>query len=280
MIVDLGTALEILREAEKSCTDALENTKTNLQSAQDSVYSPGSAFAFCHAQCQLAIAGIEAMSASFSEAIKALFNLRKAYLNIQNVVYEAEKLGRGPGDPIFTNSTDAYIQSGTNLCFGVILVILSFIPPFLRLPLRLLGAQGDLEKGLRLLWQASRYSNLHGAIAGLLLLGAYLFIRAEFDIMDMKPYPKESFEQLLTELSAKHPNSQFLAPLQTRMASSNCNLEEATMILGRSVKNPLMGIEALTLTDKGFVAMFLHDYESCASNFALSIMRYNRNHNE
>jgi len=272
--------LEILQEAEKSSTDALESIKTVVQSPQDSVYSHGSAFTFCHAQCQMAIAGIETMSATFSEAIKALFNLRKSYLNMQSIVHEADKLGRGPEDPIFVNSTDAYIQSGTNLCFGVILVTLSFVPPFLRLPLRLLGAQGNLGKGLQLLWQASRYPNLHGAIAGLLLLGAYLFIRAEFDIMDMKPYPREKFEQLLAALSARHPNSQFLMPIQTRMASSNCNLEEATTILNRSVEKPLKGIEALTLTDKGYTAMFLHDYSDCATNFVLSIKQDNRNYNE
>lgn len=279
-MADGSLALELLQEAEKSSAEALENAKPDSQSSQDLVFSPGSAFAFCHAQCQMAIAGIEAMSATFSEAIKALFNLRKAYLNIQSIIHEAEKLGRGLEDPIFTNSTDAYIQSGANLCFGVILVTLSFVPPFLRLPLRLLGAQGDLEKGLQLLWQASRYSNLHGAIAGLLLLGAYLFIRAELDIMDMKPYPNENFEHLLAGLSARYPKSQFLMPLQARMASSNCNLEETNMILNRPVDKLLRGVEAMTIADKGYVAMFLHDYANCASNFVLSIKRYNRNHNE
>ncbi|KAK0107119.1 Mitochondrial outer membrane protein iml2 [Cadophora gregata] len=322
-------ASDVLHEAEKSSQNAFHFIKKNQQSSDDSMYPPGSAFALCHAQCQLMIAILATLSAKVPEAIKGFYKLRKAYMTMQTIVH-ADNLFRQrrstsnvsptdvhaqhtyamPGgfsdsepetgtqvpeinsekkmtlastgfvssDEVFTNNSDIYIQSGTNLCFGVLLLMLSLVPPAFSLPLRIIGFRGDKEKGLHLLWQATKYANLHGAMAGLMLLSYYNAIRAVCDILDDRAYPKERCENLLVLMTRRYPHSQFWMLEEARVQVANRNLAQAINLLSRQVERPLKQVEALTILDRGFTAMFLHDYALCASDFILSVDLNNWSH--
>ncbi|ANB15889.1 hypothetical protein AWJ20_3533 [Sugiyamaella lignohabitans] len=83
-----------------------------------------------------------------------------------------EQVGSNEEGDIFT-ATDEYIVSGVNCMFGLLQLILSIIPPTLGKVMSLVGFRGNREDGLRMLWKASEYSNIHGAIALLALLQFY-----------------------------------------------------------------------------------------------------------
>lgn len=81
---------------------------------------------------------------------------------------------------------DEFIHSGVNLCFGILQVVLSLIPPAIGAVLSIVGFHGSREEGLRLVWRATKQRNVHGCIGLLGLMfyydGPFQFTDDDFDI--------------------------------------------------------------------------------------------------
>lgn len=67
---------------------------------------------------------------------------------------------------------DEFVHSGVNLCFGILQVVISLLPPAIGAVLSVVGFRGSREEGLRLVWKATKQRNVHGCI-GLLALMFY-----------------------------------------------------------------------------------------------------------
>jgi len=65
----------------------------------------------------------------------------------------APKQERGPDTSHFDKPIDLFIHSGSNLCFGTLLLIISLVPPAFATLLKIVGFKGDRERGLNMLWQ-------------------------------------------------------------------------------------------------------------------------------
>jgi hypothetical protein len=89
------------------------------------------------------------------------------------------------GDPKVA-SVDEYIHSGVNLCFGILQVVLSLIPPAIGKVLSVVGFKGSREAGLQMVWNAAQERNIHGGIGLLALLvfydGPFQFTDVDFDV--------------------------------------------------------------------------------------------------
>lgn len=140
-------------------------------------------------------------------------------------------LDHDPDSDIFTNPIDVFIHSGANLCFGILLVMISMIPPAFGKLLFIIGFHGDKTRGLRMLWQASKFHNINGAMAGLMILGYYNTLIGFSDIIpDTDPatmgedqvegYPKERCEALLADMRSRYPKSQIWLLEESRMLAS------------------------------------------------------------
>lgn len=204
-------------------------------------------------------------------------------------------LDHDPDSDIFSNPIDVFIHSGANLCFGLLLVMLSMIPPAFSKLLYIIGFHGDRDRGLRLLWQASKFRNINGAFAGLTLLGYYHGVVGFADILpepaltttsnnsvqqDVRGYPKARCEALLKEMRKRHPKSHLWLLEEARMEAMNRRLSSALAILEASskTKSPLKQVEALNMFEKSLNAMYIHDYALCAESFITCVSLNNWSH--
>lgn len=189
---------------------------------------------------------------------------------------------------IFANPIDVFIHSGANLCFGLLLIMISMIPPAFGKLLFIIGFRGDRDRGLRMLWQASKFHNINGAMAGLILLGYYNTIVGFSDIIPdqgsstfedaVEGYPKKRCEALLADMRIRHPKSHLWLLEEARMQATNRHLSTAMSLLQSSSKSPLKQVEALNMFEKSLDAMYMHDYTLCATSFIACVSLNNWTH--
>ena len=189
-------------------------------------------------------------------------------------------LDHNPNSDVFTNTVDVFIHSGANLCFGLLLLIISLIPPAFSKLLFIIGFRGDRDRGIRLLWQASKFHNIHGAMAGLIVLGYYNGLIGFCDIIpdasmntedgeaeNLGGYPTHRLEDLLADMRSRYPKSHLWLLEESRMQASNRNLDVALNLLSGESKSPLKQVEALSVFEKSLNAMYSHRYQECADSF-------------
>ncbi|KAJ5562003.1 hypothetical protein N7535_003534 [Penicillium sp. DV-2018c] len=187
----------------------------------------------------------------------------------------AKHIHHDPDSDIFKNEIDVFVHSGANFCFGILLLLISMVPPAFSKLLSIIGFHGDKQRGLRMLWQASKFHNLIGAMAALALLGYYNGFVRYCDIMpdptsgepDIEGYPQERLTTLLMEMRSRFPNSQLWLLEESRMMGANKNLDGALKLLCTDNKSPLKQVEALCVFEKSLNALFLHEYDVCAEAF-------------
>ena len=180
-----------------------------------------------------------------------------------------------PDSDIFKNEIDIFVHSGANFCFGILLLLISMVPPAFSKLLSIIGFHGDKQRGLRMLWQASKCHNLIGAMAALALLGYYNGFVRYCDIMpdptlgdgDVEGYPQEQLAALLAEMRSRFPNSRLWLLEESRMMGANKNLDGALELVSSGNKSPLKQVEALCIFEKSLNALFLHRYDVCAQAF-------------
>ncbi|QGA15468.1 hypothetical protein EYB26_003126 [Talaromyces marneffei] len=177
---------------------------------------------------------------------------------------------------LFSHPIDAFIHTGASLCLGMLLAMLSTLPPTFSRLLAIVGFHGDKDRGLRMLWQASKSTTLIGAVASLGILGYYNgFVRLldiipdaiKEDELGIEGYPADRLKTLLNTMRTQYPNSQLWLLEEARMKSGNRDVEGAVDILKNSKKSPLKQVEGLQAFEKSLNSMFLHNYEDCAKFF-------------
>lgn len=198
-------------------------------------------------------------------------------------------LTHDPDSDVFSNPIDVFIHSGANLCFGLLLVMISMIPPAFSKLLFIIGFHGDKERGVRMLWQASKFHNINGAFAGLIVLGYYNTLIGFSDIVpDSDPailkdnptegYPRQRCEALLQDMRARHPKSHLWLLEEARMNAFNKRLTRAVQILDTSSKSPLKQVQALKMFEKSLDAMYTHDFALCSTSFIACVSLNNWSH--
>ncbi|KAF7594117.1 Mitochondrial outer membrane protein iml2 [Aspergillus hancockii] len=196
--------------------------------------------------------------------------------SIEPMTPNADMLSHDPDSDIFKNQIDVFVHSGANFCFGILLVVISMVPPAFSKLLGVIGFHGDKERGLRMLWQASKFHNLIGALAAFALLGYYNGFVRYCDIMpdpvqgdqgDVQGYPQKRLEALLSLMRERFPKSKLWLLEESRMEGANKNLERSLKLLCGKERSPLKQVEALRVFERSLNAMYLHKYELCAESF-------------
>ncbi|KIW06731.1 uncharacterized protein PV09_02425 [Verruconis gallopava] len=188
----------------------------------------------------------------------------------------------GPGlDAFGDNIVDCFIHSGSNMCFGMIQILLSMLPPAFSTLVKIAGFKGDRVRGLALLWQASKFKNINGAFAGLVLLGYYNGFVGFCDILPTRgrgAYPKTRCATLLQSFRTQYPNSRLWILEESRMLSSNKELEKAIQLLEETPDANLKQVRALQTFEKSLSFMSSHQYEPCSEGFQKCVKLNNWSH--
>ncbi|KPI34597.1 Mitochondrial outer membrane protein iml2 [Cyphellophora attinorum] len=182
-----------------------------------------------------------------------------------------------PGSEVFSNSLDIFIHSGTNLMFGILNLMISAVPPAFSRVLSIIGFRGDRERGLRMLWQASKFANVNGGMAGFVLFGFYNGLVGFCDIIpdgdpsdpdDMLGYPAARLKTLLAEMRSRYTKSYLWLIEEARMAAAEKDLDRGLELLdAKGGKSKLKQLEALHVFERSLEAMYAHRYELCATSF-------------
>ncbi|KAI1334889.1 breast cancer protein [Xylariaceae sp. FL0016] len=181
----------------------------------------------------------------------------------------------GPDSDIFTDPIDIFIHSGANMCFGVLLLMISMIPPAFSRLLSIIGFRGNRERGIKMLWQSSRFNNINGAVSGLMLLAYYNGLLGFADILptdeDVEKgavvgYPRTRCDALLTKMRARYPDSGLWRFEVARGLANNKNLHGAIEIL-KTNTSKMRQVAALNSFELALDSMYVQDYPAMRDNF-------------
>lgn len=203
---------------------------------------------------------------------------------------------------LHVSTIDEFIHSGVQLCFGILQVVLSLIPPAIGKVLSIVGFKGDREKGLKMLWRTAITSrNIHGELALLCLLvfydGPVQFVDDGYQVPSERDNAAEkviSLEsktvisdseleqilknpslytpQILARTRRSFPNSAIWVLEEGRILAGQGKLEAAIDIMQNFTDNPETKIqmkqaEALLLFDRAMLYSFKHEYDKAAEDF-------------
>lgn len=209
---------------------------------------------------------------------------------------------RKSGEHLYLSTIDEFIQSGVQLCFGILQVVLSLIPPAIGKALSVVGYKGDRELGLKMLWQtAVSCRNVHGQMA-LLFLAVYYDGPVQFfddnyefpakerrvgngivfddskkemtgkDFNIVFESPHFHIAQLIKESKRHFPNNALWVLEEGRGLAYKGDLSAAIKTMQTFTDNPstsfqMQQIEALFVFDRALLYAFKHMYDEAASDF-------------
>lgn len=203
---------------------------------------------------------------------------------------------------LYVSTIDEFIHSGVQLCFGILQVVLSLIPPTIGAVLSIVGFKGDRETGLKLLWRTAITSrNIHGDLALLCLLvfydGPVQFVDVGFQLPDNEDSkiknvlsldgkvtvtdgelkkimmnPALYTPQLLKTARKCFPHNALWLLQEGRILAAQGQLYKAIDLMQSFTDDEtniinMQQVEALLIFDRGMFYAFKHDFDEAARDF-------------
>ncbi|KAJ6785483.1 hypothetical protein PWT90_01193 [Aphanocladium album] len=173
-------------------------------------------------------------------------------------------------DVELTNPIDAFIHSGVNMCMGILMLMMSLMPPAFARILSIVGFKGDREAGIRMLWRSVAYPNANGAFAGIMLLNFYHSLLAMVDIQpheadfdeSAEPYgiPQAKVEALLTTMRERFPQSRMWLIEEAKGLATQHNLPAAIGELEGGTQSKMKQVTAINQFTLALFSMSAHDW--------------------
>ncbi|CEI62576.1 Mitochondrial outer membrane protein IML2 [Fusarium venenatum] len=178
---------------------------------------------------------------------------------------------------LLENPLDVFVHSGANMCFGMILLMLTLVPPAFTRLLSVVGFRGDRERGVRMLWRSTAYSNVNGAISGLILLSYYNALLGAVDILpDANDFdegaevvgpPRAKCEKLLASMRSRYPDSRLWLIEEARLYSNERNVAKAVGVLNSEGESKMKQVTALNNFELSLNSMAMQDWNLMRDSF-------------
>ena len=177
----------------------------------------------------------------------------------------------GPDAEIFAGSViDGFIHSGASMCYGMLLVLISLMPPSFSTLVKIAGFKGDRIRGIGLLWRATKFHNINGIFASFILLGYYNGLLGFIDILPSAgtgAYPRERCLDLLKSARSRYPKGGLWLLEEARTLAREKKLEAAVKNLEDIPSGGLKQVRALIWFEKSIDYTYLHRDEEASESF-------------
>lgn len=212
---------------------------------------------------------------------------------------QASQVAPAHSNHLHVSTVDEFIHSGVQLCFGILQVVLSLIPPTIGKVLSIVGFKGDRDTGLIMLWRTAITSrNIHGELALLCLLvfydGPVQFVDVGYQfpghedsnvtnvlaIDNLTSISDKELElvlqnpslytpQLTTKARKHFPHNALWLLQESRILASKGDLETASRLMQDfpTDKIQMQQIEALLVFDRAMLYAFKHEFDEAARDF-------------
>ncbi|KAH7310644.1 hypothetical protein B0I35DRAFT_463246 [Stachybotrys elegans] len=180
--------------------------------------------------------------------------------------------------PPMGNAVDVFVHSGANLCFGIILLILTIVPPAFSRLLSIVGFRGDRPRGVRMLWSSAACPNVNGAAAALVLLAYYNGLLGFVDILpaqadydddaEIVGPPKEKCQRLLSEMRTRYPESGIWLLEEARAHANERRLSKAIEVGKTSKECKMKQVTSLIVFELAMNSMHAQEWETMRDSFA------------
>ncbi|RLV94714.1 Mitochondrial outer membrane protein IML2 [Spathaspora sp. JA1] len=205
----------------------------------------------------------------------------------------------GESDNMYVSTVDEFIHSGVQLCFGILQVVLSLIPPTIGKVLSIVGFKGDRDTGLKLLWKtAITCRNIHGELALLCLLVFYdgpiqfvdvgfqlpgnedcnikniiqlenKIVVSEEELTTILKNPSLYTNQILNRARNLFPHNALWILQQGRILAAQGQIAKATELMQDFTDDTnntiqMQQVEALLVFDRAMAYMFQHEFDKAA----------------
>lgn len=190
---------------------------------------------------------------------------------------EAKSKATESDNVLLENPLDIFVHSGASMCFGMILLMLTLVPPAFTRLLSVVGFRGDRERGVRMLWRSTAYANVNGAISGLILLSYYNALLGAVDILpsaedfdegaEVVGPPRAKCEKLLASMRTRYPDSRLWLIEEARLYSNERNLPKAVEVLTTAGDAKMKQVTALNNFELSLNSMAIQDWPLMRDSF-------------
>lgn len=206
---------------------------------------------------------------------KQMGDLKVADEKLQEVQIPAQSTAVDPS--LLDNPIDKFIHSGANMCFGIMLLLITLIPPAFSKILSVVGFRGDRTKAIRMLWQAAVFQNINGAMAALML---FVYYNAYLGQVDIVPFdadydedaeivgpPRSKCYALLVEMRRRYPDSSLWMVEEARAHARDRDVPKAIEILKQAKEAKMKQVQAMALFELSIDALLVQDWNLMRSSF-------------
>ncbi|KAH8168742.1 mitochondrial outer membrane protein IML2 [Sarocladium implicatum] len=206
---------------------------------------------------------------------KQLEDLKIADEQLQEATIPAQSTAVDPN--LLDNPVDKFIHSGANMCFGIMLLLITLIPPAFSKILSVVGFRGDRTKAIRMLWQAAVFQNINGAMAALML---FVYYNAYLGQVDIVPFdedydddaeivgpPRAKCNALLVEMRRRYPDSSLWRVEEARSHARDRDVPKAIEILKEAKEAKMKQVQAMALFELSIDALLVQDWSLMRSSF-------------